>query len=330
MAKISKLSKSERIDIELWISKGWTLRHMALELKRSPNTVSYEIAVNGGVTGYNAQHAHQYAITRRKDTKREWSKIEHIPELKAYIILKLSLHWNPDEIAGRMKKDKLGWYASKTTIYAWLWSEMGQQHCVHLYSHRYHKKKHEKKTERVMIPDRVSIDDRPLGADNRSRYGHWEDDTIVSRKGCSGGLSTSSERKSRLIDATKVMSMSTTEHMEVLKKRQNTYKTLSRTMDNGIENKHYKVLGVPTYFTDPYSSWQKGGIENANKMLRYFFPKGTNFRKISQKKVDEAVSFINNKPRKILGYKTALEVASACGMMKSIISRNSTTVLMEG
>jgi IS30 family transposase len=303
---------------------------MATELNRSPNTISYEIKVNGGLTGYNAQNAHQYAMTRRKDTKREWSKIEHSSELKAYIIIGLEKHWNPDEIAGRMKKDKLGWYASKTAIYDWLQSVYGQQYCVHLYSGRYHKKKRIKKTERVMIPDRVSIIERPLGAENRTRYGHWEDDTIVSRKGCSGGLSTGFERKSRLIDATKVVSMSTTEHMEVLKKRQDIYKTLSHTMDNGIENKQYQSLGVPTYFTDPYSSWQKGGIENANKMIRYFFPKGTNFREISQKKVDEAVSFINNKPRKILGYKTALEVASACGMMKSIISRNLPTVLMEG
>lgn len=169
-----------------------------------------------------------------------------------------------------------------------------------------------------MIPNRVPLEKRFLGADNRTRYGHWEDDTIVSRKGCSGGLSTASERKSRLVNATIVASMSTSEHMNTIQRQISMYKTLSITFDNGIENKQHQSLGVPTFFCKPYASWQKGGVENANKMIRRYFPKGTNFRQISQRKVDVAVSLINNKPRKILGYKTALEVASACGMINSI------------
>lgn len=318
MAKKPKLSLAEREEIEILLCKGYSQRAIGRVLRRGHNTVSYEITENGGVLKYNAQNAHQYAQTARKDTRREWSKIKHNIEMKTYIIECLEKHWNPDEISGRMKREKKPWYASKTAIYDWLQSNMGQQYCIHLYSERYHKKKRIKKTERVMIPERVSIEERPKGADNRTRYGHWEDDTVVSRKGCGGGLSTGSERKSRLIRAKKVDSMSTTEHMEVIQKQVEEYKTLSITFDNGMENKQHTTLGVPTFFCDPYSSWQKGGIENANKMLRYFFPKGTNFRKVSQKKVDEAVSFINNKPRKILGYKTALEVASACGIINSI------------
>ena len=331
MAKKPKLKLVDRLEIKILLDKGYSLRAIARSLGRSPNTVSYEVEMNGGILGYNPQNADIYARTRKKDTRSEWSKIEHVPELKAYIIECLQKHWNPDEIAGRMKKEKRPWYASKTAIYDWLQSVYGQQYCVHLYSGRYHKKKRVKKTERVMIPDRVGIEERPLGADNRTRYGHWEDDTVVSRKGCSGGLSTGVERKSRLVLADKVLSMSSDEHMEILQRRSDLYLTLSHTMDNGIENKHYQSLGVPTYFCEPYSSWQKGGVENANKMLRYFFPKGTNFRKVSQRQVDEAVAFINNKPRKILGYKTALEVASACGMIKIISSVNNTTsVLIRG
>ncbi len=112
--------------------------------------------------------------------------------------------------------------------------------------------------------------------------------------------------------------MSTLEHMEVIQRQVDTYKTLFITFDNGIENKQHQSLGVPTFFCEPYSSWQKGGVENGNKMIRRYFPKGTNFRKISQRKVDRAISLINNKPRKILGYKTALEVARACGIIKTL------------
>lgn len=318
MAKKPKLSLSEREEIEILLGKGYSQRAIGKVLGRGHNTVSYEIKENGGVLSYNAKNAHQYAQTARKDTRREWSKIEGNKELRSYIILKLEAHWNPDEISGRMKQEKKPWYASKTAIYEWLWSVYGQQYCVYLYSGRYHKRKREKKTERVMIPNRIPLRERPQEANDRSQAGHWENDTIVSRKGCSGGLTTGVERKSRLVTAVKVVSMSSSEHMNILKSLQERYETLSRTMDNGIENKTWEYLGVPTFFCEPYHSWEKGSIENANKMLRYFFPKGTNFRKISQKKVDEAVAFINNKPRKILGYKTALEVASECGIIKSI------------
>lgn len=318
MAKKSKLKLVERLEIKILLEKGYSLRAIARSMERSPNTIAYEVEVNGGRKRYNPQLADQYARTRKKDTRRAWSKIEHTPKLRTYIIEKLEAHWNPDEISGRMKKEKKPYYASKTAIYDWLQTVYGQQYCPQLYTQRYYKKKRSKKTERAMIPERVSIDERFRGADNRTRYGHWEDDTIVSRKGCSGGLSVSYERKSRLIVATKVTSMSTDEHMTAIRQQIKNYKTLSITFDNGIENKHHQVLGVPTFFCEPYASWQKGGVENANKMIRRYFPKGTNFRTVSQRSVDRAVALINNKPRKILGYKTALEVSSACGMMKSI------------
>jgi transposase, IS30 family len=327
MAKKPKLKLADRLEIKILLDKGYSLRAIARSMCRSPNTISYEVEVNGGILGYNPHNANIYAKTRKKDTRREWSKIERNSELRTYIIDGLRKHWNPDEISGRMKKEKKPWYASKTAIYEWLWSVHGQQYCTHLYSQRYRKKKRVKKTERVMIPKRVSIHRRYLGADNRTRFGHWEDDTIVSRKGCSGGLSTGCERKARLVTATKVKSMSTFEHMEAVRIQTEKYKTISITFDNGIENKDHLSLCVPTFFCEPYSSWQKGSVENANKMIRRYFPRGTDFREVSQDAVDRVISIINNKPRKILGYKTALEVASACGMIKNIKSES---VLIEG
>jgi IS30 family transposase len=312
--------------IKILLGLEHSLRAIARSMGRSPNTISYEVKVGGGREKYDPHLANQYARTRKKDTRREWSKIEHNIDLKTYIIEGLTDGWNPDEIAGAMKREQKQWYASKTAIYDWLWSVYGQQYCQLLYSQRYHKKKHGKKTERVMIPERVGLEKRPLGADNRTRYGHWEYDTVLSRKGCSGGLSVGYERKTKLVVATKVVSMSTSEHMNAIRVQMKNYKTLSITFDNGIENKQHRVLGVPTFFCEPYSSWQKGGVENANKLFRRYFPKGTNFRTVSQNRVDEVVTLINNKPRKILGYKTALEVASACGMIKKL----SESVLIKG
>ena len=104
--------------------------------------------------------------------------------------------------------------------------------------------------------------------------------------------------------------------MEAVEKQKKKYVTLSLTFDNGIENRAYESLGIPSYFCEPYSSWEKGGVENANKMIRRYIPKGTNFRNVSQKLIDQIVFIINSKPRKILGYKTALEVARECGIIK--------------
>lgn len=318
MAKKPKLKLVDRLEIKILLTKGYSMRAIARSMCRSPNTISYEVEVNGGILGYNPNNADIYARTRKKDTRREWSKIEHNTEMKIYIIKCLEKHWNPNEISGRMKREKKPWYASKTAIYDWLQSVYGQRYCVHLYSGRYHKKKQGKRTERVMIPERIGIEERGLGANNRTRYGHWEYDTIVSRRGCGGGLSVGIERKGRLVVATVVKSMSTNEHMDAVGHQMNLYKTQSITFDNGIENRQHQCLGVSTFFCEPYSSWQKGGIENANKMIRRYFPKGTNFRTISQKKVDEAVLVINNKPRRSLGYMTALEVSRARGIIKKL------------
>src|SRR3989344_8984044 len=318
MKKREKLILSERLEMEILLGKGYSYRKIAKALGRSPNTISYEVEINGGLSGYSALNADQYAQTRKKDTRYEWSKIESAPELRAYIIAGLQQHWNPDEIAGRMKDDEEPFYASKTAIYEWLRSVYGQKYCQYLYTQRYHKKKRIKKTERVMIPARIGLEQRFLGATNRTRYGHWERDTIVSRQGCSGGISVGLERKARLVIAEKVKTMSVAEHNEAVQKQKQRYKTLSVTYDNGLENRGHQELKIPTFFCEPYSSWQKGGVENANKMIRHYFPKGTNFREVSQKKIDQVVSIINNKPRRILCYQTALEVAEKARVLLTV------------
>jgi transposase, IS30 family len=316
MKQAKKLSRSERMEIRILLCKGYSLRAIARVLERSPNTISYEIKTHTGKDGYNPVHAHIYAGVTRKNTRREWSKIQSQDELRTYIIQGLQQHQNPDEISGRMRMEQQPFYISKTAIYAWLHSAYGQRYCRLLYSGRYNKKKQGKKTERVMIPQRTDIQERPVYITNRSIPGHWERDTIVSRKGCSGGISVGVERVTRLISAQIVTSMSTGEHMQQIEAQKKKYLTSSITFDNGIENRGHQSLGLDTYFCRPYHSWEKGSVENANKMLRRYFPKGTNFREISQRKLDEVVTLINNKPRKILQYKTALEAAKESGIIR--------------
>ncbi len=315
MRKAPKLTNAERDQIEILLSKGYSMRSIATVLGRGHNTVSYEVNTNGGKDGYNAKNAQLYASTHLKNRRLQWSKIESNKALKTYVISALKAHWNPDEIAGKMKAEKQPFYVSKTAIYTWLYSPRGQPYCKHLYTNRYSKKSHTKKTARELIPDRTSIDSRSVGAANRTRFGHVEIDTIVSKRGTHGGLSVLSERKSRLVLVQKVSSMSAAEHVAVHKKLLQQVQAKSVAFDNGIENVRHQQLGVPTFFCDPYSSWQKGGVENANKMIRRYFPKKTDFSVVSQKEVDHIVSIINDKPRRVLKYRSALEVAKRAGII---------------
>lgn len=318
--KWNNLSSAERDELSILWLKGYSMREIAKSLGRSPNTISYELKRNKTLGRYDPKRAHEKARYRKRMRKLQWKKIEEIKELKEYIIRGLEQKWNPDEISGKMRDEKRPWYVSKNSIYRWLYSNRGQAYCHFLYSKRYHPKPRKAPKERMLIPNRVDISRRFKGADNRTRFGHWEKDAVISRSGISASLATAQERRSRLFVASKVKNMSPIDHELATQKMLADKKVLSITRDNGIENTHHAETIAPSFFCKPYSSWQKGSIENANKMIRAFFPKGTDFRFVTQAQIDEAVHIINNKPRKILGYQTAFEVALKAGIINSIKS----------
>ena len=318
MRKRSKLSKTERLEIEILRNKGYSMRKIAEVLERSPNTISYEIKKNSVDNEYKAIKANKKAHLVKRMSKFQWTKINKNKKLRKYIVKKLKQGWNPDEIAGRMKAEKKDFYASKTAIYDWLRTNRGQRYCIYLHSQRFNKKRRKKKTKRVMIPDRVSIYYRFKGADTRNRYGHWEEDTIVSGKKGSGALSVMIERRSRYVYIRKLKTMSPQEHLLCVKGiiMENIHKLHSITFDNGIENRYHMQLNIPTFFCEPYSSWQKGSVENVNKMIRKYIPKGSDISQYSEEYIQWIEEKINEKPRKILGYRSAREVAILGGVIR--------------
>ena len=318
MKKATKIKKAERDEIYILLKKKYSIRNIAFALERSPNSISYEIKNNSTYGIYDPEKAEAKARLSLHMRRFQWAKINENADLRKYIILGLKKHWNPDEISGRMKKEKKPFYVSKTAIYQWLRTYRGQKYCKYLYSKRYYRKKRGFKKERFMISERVSIDKRFLGATNRTRYGHWEKDALCSGKRVKNSLAVMQERKSRYLDAKKTFGYSPQEHTKAMMEMMENKKVLSFTYDNGIENKDHSVLKVPSYFCDPYSSWQKGGVENANKMIRRYIPKGINLSKVSQEYINQIVSIINDKPRKILNYRSSLEVARASGVLLEI------------
>lgn len=315
MKKATKITRQERFDIRILLDLRQTLRAIARQLNRSPNSICREVARNSTNGYYDPIKADAKARKSRRETRLKWKKIENYPVMKKYIIAKLKKHCNPDEIAGEMKTNHLPFYASKSTIYAWMYSAWGQAYCKYLYSERYRPKKRKGKKTKTLIPNRIPLQMRPAMANKRTQAGHWEGDAIVSFKSGKGGVAVTQERKSRLLAAKVIRTLKPKSYAQKIKRMLKGKIALSMTFDNGIENRNHQDIGIDTYFCDPYSSWQKGGIENGNKMIRRYFPKGTDFSKVKQREMDKVISIINQKPRRSLGYKSALAVARAEGIL---------------
>jgi IS30 family transposase len=296
-------------------------KEIARILGVDPGTVSREIArnrrkyrkrkrVKNKNARYEAGVADHKAYVRRKYAKYQGMHIVEDKALRAYIVHKLKKHWGPDEISGRMKRDHEPFFASKTAIYAWLRTVYGQRWCPYLYSKRYYARKRTGDAKkRRLIPHRIGIEARPLGATNRTRYGHYEGDTMVSGKktGSKAALSVVSERKTKYLDARKIPNMKPRSHENAVQAMIASKKILSMTYDNGIENTTHEALSVPAFFCDPYSSWQKGGVENGIRMIRRFIPKGVDIDRYSDDDIKRIVAILNAKPRKSLGYQTPYE-----------------------
>jgi len=314
------LNQIQRDRIQALKLAGHKQKDIARILEINESTVSRELRRNSvkdkktGIMLYKSSSAQVKSKQRRKNAKYQGKKINGKNEIEQYILNRFKDHWSPDDIAGRSKKDKrnLGFSISKNSIYRWLYSSYGQRYCKYLCTKRYgNRKRREKKIERTLIPNRTGIELRFTSAGNRSRYGHFEADTIVSGKKTRSryALSVLCERKSRYIDIRKFKNLKPdTNNVAIKRMASRVKKVKSITFDNGIENVRHEEIGVNTFFCDPYSSWQKGSIENVNRMIRRFIPKGCDISLYSDKYVKKIVDIMNSKPRKILGYATALEV----------------------
>ena len=174
------------------------------------------------------------------------------------------------------------------------------------------RKKGGRKAQRIRIPDRVSIHDRPKVVARRKQFGHWEGDSIVGL-GHKNGLHTEYERVASMIRFERLKRVSADEASGAAQKifaDLPTHAKRSTTLDNGSEHTNHKEFGIPTYFADPYSSWQRGGNENCNLWIRYYFPKGTDFSTITDEELKDVEDELNNRPRKRLKFRTPQEVFS--------------------
>ncbi len=310
------LSVEERDHLSILKGKGLSLRAISLVLKRSPSTLSRELKRNAPPirSGYYLSHrAHQrYVVRNQQRACRLRLKTKRI---RAYVCSQLKRGWSPELISGRLRLLQPKQTVGTEAIYQWVYAE-----ATYLipYLVRHHRKRlsfgHTHRHAKNHIPGRVSINQRPKAVNQRKQFGHWETDTMVSRQS-KVAMRALVERQSRFSKLGKLKRKTALQMSHSLNRTLGRFPQearLSLTYDNGTENtNHLKtndVLGTKSFFCAPFHSWEKGTVENTIGLVRRHLPKKTDLAKVSLKEFKAIERWLNNRPRKCLGFQTPAEV----------------------
>ncbi len=306
------LTREERYQIHALRRQDISAAVIAAQLRRSRSTITRELKRNAGAQGYKPAHAHDRARTRqsarrnaRQFNAQQWSQVHN------YLRLELS----PEQVSGRLLLEGT-LTISHECIYRHIYDDKRADGDLiqHLRCQRVRRKRYASGQERRgTLKKRVCIEQRPAVVDERSRIGDWEGDTVVG-KAHQGVLVTLVERKSRYTLAQQLDSRHSAGVTEAVIALLRPHKSLCQTItfDNGKEFAEHAFIAssleADVYFAHPYRSWERGLNENTNGLLRQYFPKSTNLRKVTQHEVDDAVYRLNHRPRKCLNYRTPHEV----------------------
>lgn len=319
------LSLSEREEISRGLVANQSLRSIANSLNRSPSTISREVRRNGGRLTYRAACSDQRAwdcATRPKSCKLSFND-----PLCQLITRKLHRKWSPQQIAGWLKRkhpDEEQYRVSHETIYRSLYVEARGvlkkelQECLRS-PRAIRRSRHatQKGLKLRKIKDATPISERPPEIEDRAVPGHWEGDLIVGSN--NSYIATLVERHSRFVMLAKVENKDTQSVITALiKQARKLPKELYRSLswDRGSEMaghaKFTMATKIDVFFCDPQSPWQRGSNENTNRLLRQYFPKGTDISGFSQARLSAVARQLNERPRKTLQYQTPAEKFEAC------------------
>lgn len=322
MKTFKHLSIREREIICKGLAKGLSLAEIGRNIRRSTSTISRDMLRNGmSRETYWAIDADFHADCRKEESKRP-RKIGQNLRLREYIHFKMSLGWSPEQIAKRLKRvyaEDTSMRVSHETIYTYLYCLPRGALKKELMSYLRQKKSiHAKRgkvyAERGRISDMVSISERPKETEDRTIPGHWEGDLVVGRfhKSAVGTLVERTTRTVILVPLKKKDATSVRKAFEKELASLPEQMKLSMTYDRGKEMTEHKLFTEHTkmkvYFADPYSPWQRGTNENTNGLIRQFFPKGTDFTKVTRRQIKRVQDLLNGRPRKTLAFETPYEV----------------------
>lgn len=319
------LTLSEREEISRGLAANLSIRTIAAGLRRSPSTVSREIKRNGGHAQYRATIADQAAWDRAQRPKP--CKMSTSPYLRQVVAAKLQEKWSPQQIAGWLKRqhhDQEHRRVSHETIYRSLFIQTRGvlkkelQQCLRSPRAIRRSRHASLKGEGLgKITNTVSIRERPAEVEDRAVPGHWEGDLLAGSK--QSYIVTLVERHSRYTLLAKVAYKDSESVVSALINQarrlpEELYKSL--TWDRGTEMAQHQRFTLDTdiavYFCDPRSPWQRGTNENTNRLLRQYFPKGTDLSVYSQAELDAVARELNERPRKTLDYESPAERFNTC------------------
>lgn len=309
-----RLTIADREEIVIGLAKGETFTAIAARIGKAPSSVSREVAANGGRHDYRAWGGHVRAQEQARRPKP--AKMSSCPALLAQVVEGLEQLWSPEAISKRLRlehPDDPMMRVSHETIYQSLYvqgrGELRRELARCLRSGRAQRRPRGPGTGVGKIPNMVMISERPTEADDRAVPGHWEGDLIIG-KDHQSAVGTLVERTTRFVLLLHLGSGKDAESVkEAMQKAITTLpdrlvKTI--TWDQGAEmGRHVDFTvetGIPIYFCDPHSPWQRGSNENTNGLLRQYMPKGTDLSVHSVKDLEAIAKSLNNRPRKTLGY----------------------------
>ncbi len=306
-----------RVWLSMLITEVKSCREIAKRMGMHHTSISREIEKNG-FRHYKAKLYHPW-IAEQKAQERKMrarsGKIRPGTILEKLIVSLIKDDWSPDAIAGWLKRSDSAYRVSHETIYRYIYTHRRD---LIEYLARRHKRRQwrggkYKNRKKVIISGRVFIEKRPKAVERRWDFGHYEADTIVSRES-KAALLILIERKSRKIRLKKLKRKTAACVAEGVWELLGYYKECVKTItyDNGTENVlHEKIntkLKCKSYFCNPYHSWEKGSVENAAGLVRRYFPKKTDFSRITDAQLNRVEKQINNRPRKLLNYETPQQV----------------------
>ena len=315
------LGLSEREEISRGLAEGQSMRAIASSIRRAPSTVSREIGRHRGRESYRAAEADQRAWDRARRPKP--CRLAVRRRLQKIVARKLSLDWAPAQISGWLKRRYPGdqeMQISHETIYRSLFVQargvLKKELAGHLRTQRMIRRSKKARTRglgRGQIIDAVSIRERPAEVEDRAVPGHWDGDLIEGSRNTF--IATLVERQSRFTMLVKVKGKDTQTVVRALSKQVRRLPAELRkslTWDRGLEMAAHKEFSIATdvevYFCDPRSPWQRGTNENTNRLLRQYFPKGTDLSACSQAELNRTALRLNQRPRKTLAFRSPAEV----------------------
>lgn len=285
---------------------GKTQNEIAQAVGCSQGTISKELSRNRSKRGYRPSQAQRLA-TERKTQKRTRPRVM-VGMIKDEVEARLRIKHSPDQISKSLVLRDL--YVSHETIYQHIANDRkaGGDLSLNLRINGRRRYRRRSKIGRgEKIPNRVDIEKRPAVVSRRKRYGDWEADLIQGGAG-SGFLLSVYERKSRIGRLHRLPDKSSAETMKAIVTVLYGLKVSSITYDNGLEFARHELvnelLECESYFCKPYRSWEKGGVENYNGLVRQYFPKGHDFTTITPERLQEVENEINNRPRNVLAYQS--------------------------